>query len=370
MKYISLFSGIGGFEYGINKATNSKWKCVGFSEVDKYATAIYSYNFKSTNFGDATTIDTDSLPTFDFLCAGFPCQAFSIAGKRKGFDDTRGTLFFEIARILEAKEPAYFLIENVKGLLNHQQGKTFTKILQTLDELGYNLQWMVLNSKFFGVPQNRERVFIIGYLREKSKRKILSFREDAEKISRLHGDKNIKIRKLPSNSPNNFNIGELESMGDGGHNVSMVVDTARCLDSNMFRGTTPEYFFEKKRRNIIPVALRGRYVNKKSQQIEEQKKEYINSLTGVQKDSLIAHSVRSGGRCSVDRHSWDIYEVDYKLRRLTPIECERLQGFPDDWTKYGLFDGEVKEISDTQRYKCLGNTITTNVIEAIVKKLW
>jgi DNA (cytosine-5)-methyltransferase 1 len=203
MKYFSMFSGIGGFELGIQRAHNNKQLteieqdgerrngdfneqevllrpskntplCVGYSEIDKYASAVYRYRFgkEVKNYRDATKINTEELPDFDLLVGGFPCQAFSIAGKRRGFEDTRGTLFFEIARVLKAKQPRMFLLENVKGLLNHDKGETFTQILRAIDELGYDAEWQVLNSKHFGVPQNRERVFIIGRLRGTGGRKV------------------------------------------------------------------------------------------------------------------------------------------------------------------------------------------------------
>jgi DNA (cytosine-5)-methyltransferase 1 len=161
MKYLSLFSGIGGFELGIG----DKGECVGYSEKDKYAIQVYSRHFDHRNYGDITKINEKALPDFDLIVGGFPCQAFSIAGKRHGFQDTRGTLFFDIARIAREKQPRLLLLENVKGLLSHDEGRTFLTILCTLDELGYDCQWQVLNSKDFGVPQNRERVFIIGHLR-------------------------------------------------------------------------------------------------------------------------------------------------------------------------------------------------------------
>lgn len=211
MKYFSTFSGIGGFELGIQGAFETtqerlrqesekpvrvgatSWSdeghegldgstavvlehlidspagqphCVGYSEIDKYATKVYERHFPNhENYGDITKINADELPDFDCLVGGFPCQAFSIAGKRGGFDDTRGTLFFDLARILRAKQPRLFVFENVKGLLNHDSGRTFATIIQTIDELGYDCQWQVLNSKNHGVPQNRERVIIVGHLR-------------------------------------------------------------------------------------------------------------------------------------------------------------------------------------------------------------
>jgi len=229
IKYFSMFSGIGGFELGIQRAVDAVEQrrcgkaegeleatmpmpvsepnerqsatCVGFSEIDKYAIKIYESHFGGQdaeirqvqqmseqskdsgfsesngsrpkhfdirkghkNYGDATLIDPQSLPDFDLLVGGFPCQAFSIAGKRLGFEDTRGTLFFDIARILKVKRPRMFLLENVKGLLSHDNGRTFKTIITALAELGYGVEWQVLNSKNFGVPQNRERVFIVGHL--------------------------------------------------------------------------------------------------------------------------------------------------------------------------------------------------------------
>jgi DNA (cytosine-5)-methyltransferase 1 len=180
MKYFSMFSGIGGFELGLQNS-DYEFECVGYSEVDKYAISIYERHFPNhKNFGDATKIRTEDLPDFDLLVGGFPCQAFSIAGQRRGFDDTRGTLFFEIARILRDKRPRYFLLENVRGLLSHDKGKTFKTILEVLSDLGYNVKWQVLNSKDFGVPQRRERVYIEGYLRGECGGEVLSVRENNE----------------------------------------------------------------------------------------------------------------------------------------------------------------------------------------------
>ena len=167
VRYFSMFSGIGGFELGIQQAAEDlgiKAECVGYSEIDKHAIATYKEHFDHDNYGDATTINPDALPVFDLLVGGFPCQAFSIGGKRLGFDEARGTLFFDIARILAVRQPRFFILENVKGLVNHKGGETFRTILRTLDELGYDVQWQVLNSKDYGVPQSRERVYLVGNL--------------------------------------------------------------------------------------------------------------------------------------------------------------------------------------------------------------
>ena len=178
MKYLSLFSGIGGFEVGIeNSRYGDELECIGYAEIDKYADQIYRTRFPEHKaYGDVTKLNTSDLPDFDLLVAGFPCQAFSVAGKRRGFDDTRGTLFFEIARILKDKRPRHFLLENVKGLLSHNKGETFQTILKVLSDIGYYVKWEVLNSKYFGVPQSRERVFIKGYSRRECGGEVLSFR--------------------------------------------------------------------------------------------------------------------------------------------------------------------------------------------------
>ena len=162
-KCLSLFSGIGGFDLA---AQRKGYEIVGACEIDKYARQVYSQRFPGIKiWEDATKIDPKELPDFDLLVGGFPCQAFSIAGNRGGFEDARGTLFFEIARIAKQKRPRLLLLENVKGLLNHQGGDTLREIFRVLDEVGYDVEWQVINSKYY-VPQNRERIFIIGHRKD------------------------------------------------------------------------------------------------------------------------------------------------------------------------------------------------------------
>ena len=170
--------------------TDQRPLCIGYSEIDKYAVQVYQSHFpEHKNYGDIKSIDVAELPDFDLLVGGFPCQSFSIAGKRGGFNDTRGTLFFEITRILKSKQPRLCLLENVKGLLSHDEGRTFRTIIATLDELGYDVQWQVLNSKNFGVPQNRERVFIVGHLRGTARPQVFPFTGD-DRLSNLPDNPN------------------------------------------------------------------------------------------------------------------------------------------------------------------------------------
>ncbi len=169
IQYVDLFAGIGGFRYAIEAAAskhNVKTECVFSSEIDTYAQKAYQANFEEIPYGDITKIDEKEIPKHDILLAGFPCQPFSIIGHQKGFDDTRGTLFFDIARILAAKKPKAFVLENVKMLVNHDGGKTMAKIKNVLNDLGYFFDLKVLNALDFGLPQKRERVFIVGYYKD------------------------------------------------------------------------------------------------------------------------------------------------------------------------------------------------------------
>jgi len=329
MKYISLFSGIGGFELGIHQASEKmgiELECVFSSEIDKYARQIYEKNFGVEPYGDITRINEGDIPDHDMLVGGFPCQAFSIAGKRCGFEDTRGTLFFEIARIAKYKGPKILLLENVRGLLSHDKGRTFETILKTLDDIGYDVEWQVLNSKNFGVPQNRERVFIIGHLRGSSGRKIFPIRQNDNPFITKGGEQ-------ASNA--------------------VVSRTLTATDAKMH--------------------LDGNYILVK----EAIKQGYIKVNPG---DSINYSQPNSKTRCG--RVGKDIANTldtgclqgvlteDIRIRRLTPKECERLQGFPDNWTKYGIKDGEIVNISDSQRYKCIGNAVSVPVIEAIITELF
>lgn len=182
IKFFDMFAGIGGFRSGLEAIGG--FECIGYCEIDKYAKQAYEAMYDTGGelyFDDARKIVPEQLPEFDLITGGFPCQSFSIAGARKGFDDTRGTLFFEIARIVAVKKPKYIFLENVPGLLNHDKGRTFETIIHTLDELGYDVCWQVLNCKNFGVPQSRNRVFIIGYHRGQCAGEVLSFTQTSGK---------------------------------------------------------------------------------------------------------------------------------------------------------------------------------------------
>lgn len=321
--------------------------CIGYSEIDKYATKIYQKHFPfHKNYGDITKINAETLPDFDLLVGGFPCQSFSIAGKRGGFEDTRGTLFFDIARILRAKHPRLFLLENVKGLLSHDNGKTFATIIRTLAHLGYDCQWQVLNSKDFGVPQNRERVFIVGHLRGTPRPEIFPVG--------ANGKADIVIPTLTARYTAASNGGyvrhrQTHQINDPVHSNDRVYATDGISPTlNTAQGG-----------NRQPKIVGGLQAHQKPRE------------DGISPTLTTAMGM-GGGQTPI------VWRKDIKIRRLTPMECERLQGFPDDWTKYGaeitqeLKDGVIlktESISDTQRYKCCGNAVTVNVIKDIMYRM-
>jgi len=312
------------------------------------------------NYGDATKINTSELPEFDLLVGGFPCQAFSIAGKRKGFDDTRGTLFFEIARICRDKRPRYILLENVKGLLSHDNGETFKTILGVLTDIGYDIQWQVLNSKNFGVPQNRERVFIVGYLGGEGRRQVFPIRES----SGLHNSQNKgeqgEGQRVCSTIDSRY--GALRNAGETyitKEPPTMVADFRNDEGLRIRKESLSPALYSRKHSDTDPTTMPHMIVKPvltpdRPEQRQEGRRmkedgEPMFTLTGQDQ-----HGIFNG----------------MQIRRLTPTECERLQGFPDGWTTYGIFGEEIKEISDSQRYKCLGNAVTTNVITEVIKRMF
>ena len=351
MRFISLFAGIGGFDLALTRAGH---KCVWANEWDKYAAQIYDKNFSTkVDTRDIRTIINSEIPNHDLLVGGFPCQSFSIAGKRRGFDDTRGTLFFEIARILREKHTRLFILENVKGLLSHDNGNTFKTIITTLTELGYDLQWQVLNSKNFGVPQNRERVFIIGNLRGTSRPQVFPIRDNDEVYNRPNEDKE-KIHDIASTltarqfaSWNGNYIKQINSPIHSNDRVYGIDGISPTLNT-MQGGRRQPFVAVKMERSDEAKKIRREMMKQGRDWSPRQGKKL-----GIREDELM----------NTITANWEVNQAVtnlVKIRRLTPTECERLQGFPDGWTE---------GISDTQRYKCLGNAVTVNVIEYIVSKL-
>ena len=377
MKFLDLFAGIGGFRFGMESADH---ECIGFCEIDKFARASYKaiHNTEGEiELHDITTVSDDTIRGIghvDIICGGFPCQAFSIAGARRGFEDTRGTLFFEIARFASILKPKFLFLENVKGLLNHDKGNTFKTILGALDELGYDVEWQVLNSKNFGVPQNRERVFIIGHLREGRTRRVFPIiRENAKSDNQQSKIEIVGNTKNPNGT----------SQGTG----------SVFYDSNGLVGTLCARDYKEPKQVAIPVLTPDRANKRQNGRRFKTDGEPMFTLTAQDRHGiLIKEATKQGyaeakigdsvnlshpnsktrrGRVGkqiantlLTGESQGVVETDFRIRKLTPRECWRLQGFPD-WA----FDKAQEVNSNSQLYKQAGNSVTVNVIAAIAKEL-
>lgn len=326
MKFYDLFAGIGGFRLGLEANGH---ECVGSCEIDRHARTIYGKNFGSEpEASNALKLDAREMPDFDILCAGFPCQTFSTAGNKLGFKDTRGTLFFEIARIARQKRPRLLFLENVTGLLSHDEGRTFGTILAALDELGYDAEWQVVNGKYF-LPQNRERVFIIGHPREKPSKQVLPVGEYGEALADgQEGRGATVVRALTAGGHS------------GGLHSNMTVISSGLWQSRGFQT----------RKDDVSHCLKGQggsagnfiMLSHTKANIKQRQQERLNTWT----------IDTSGGKMGIMEGE--------RIRRLTPTECERLQGFPDGWTE---------GVSDTARYRLLGNAVMPPVVSYIGRHL-
>lgn len=372
-----MFAGIGGFRAGLTRVGG--FQCVGHCEIDKYAEAsyraIHDIRKEERYYPDARAIDPNDLPDFDLLCGGFPCQAFSLAGRRKGFDDARGTLFFEIARLAETRRPSYLLLENVPGLLNHDGGRTFAAILSALSDLGYHVEWAVLNSKHFGVPQSRRRVFLICYLDPRCAGKILPvFGTDAKALIQVVGGPQGSRVYDPEGVACTQTAGAGGMGGKTGLYLVRKEDTivsfvdlcagypkqtgqARCLTTCYGRSTLCNYKAERSGVLLMKEATKKGYKETSAGDSVNLGDNDTNTRRGrVRHD--IAHTLDTGSSTQ------SIVERGGRIRRLTPRECLRLQGFEDS-----QIDKILAISSDAQAYKQAGNCVTVNVIEAIARRI-
>lgn len=412
IKFIDLFAGTGGIRLGFEQACQKlglTTECVFSSEIDKNACASYELNFGHNPFSDVTKID--ELPAFDFMLAGFPCQSFSYAGKRKGFGETRGTLFFEVERLLAKYKPKGFLLENVRGLTSHDQGRTFETIINSLKNLGYSVEYLLLNSSDFGVPQNRVRIYIVGRLHGQIKMTLQSdvgaadshkFKQQNGQLSLFSEPKTIRVVKdiLEQNVPQKYHctdgfVTKLKKVI--GDDLSKL-HGYRLID---YRGGQAIHSWELGIKgecsraeieflNLLIANRRkktfGVHQDGKSLSLEQIKtfykkndlEEILNSL--IIKGYLSAYDNKYNpvaGNMSfevfkfLDPESISITLTasdtnrlgiiqNGKARRLTPRECARLQGFPDH---YKLLD------NDGAVYKQMGNAVSVPVIEAVVSDL-
>ena len=376
--HLDLFSGIGGFHLGFERAGYEITSF--FSEIDKHAIAVYKHQFPtSTYVGSVTNVRGADLPRINLITFGSPCQDFSLAGKRKGMEGQRSSLVLEAIRLISECRPSVFVWENVKGTFSSNDGADFWAIIQAFTDIGgYRLEWQLLNTSWF-LPQNRERIYLVGYSAETKRdwRGVFPVGEEAKHISSTQspqGDRTVMPTICSSyyKTPTDGGYLKVKSATSDGYEQAEVKikQIGTKLDSNS--GTQP---YQQDRvydaDGIVPalnqgksdliVAMRGRYNEdgSTSQKFEINSSGKSNTLTAVQKDNLVIN-VKSAT-------SVGLFD-GYRIRRLTPIECERLQGFPDQHTAYGNYDGEVKPMSNTQRYKQCGNAVTVDVVAAVAKK--
>ena len=327
MKFIDLFAGIGGFRIALEEFGH---KCVFSSEMDKYCQQVYEHNFGDLPAGDITKISAESIPDFDILTAGFPCQPFSYAGRQEGFNDkTRGTLFFDVLRIIKTKKPKMFLLENVKGLKSHNNGETMNIILSSLEELGYDVHWKVLDSHKFGVPQKRERWYCVGFDKK------IDFKfpiqtnpnttlKDIVDIDAIHPD--LELSEFEKNRiTHHFSSSEIRVQ----HDNSMYAPNTKKGKHGVFSFLKPD------------KTLRFHIGDAAKTQIQEA---YYCSLDSVA-PAIIA---------TREPKLWDI------SRRLSVDECRKLQGFPDTF---------IFNVSKLQAKKQLGNSVAVPVIREIVRNM-
>lgn len=301
-KYIDLFAGIGGIRRPFQKLGGT---CVFSSEIDKFAIKTYEANWGETPSGDITKIDAKDIPEFDILLAGFPCQAFSMAGKRKGFEDTRGTMFFEVERILEYHQPKCFVLENVKGLLNHDKGNTFRIMKDILEKkLKYKIYYKVLNAKDFGVPQNRERIIIVGFKNH-----------------------NIDFR-FPDPTGTKTRLGDI---------LEKDVDKKYTISDKIWASHQRRKAQHRAKGNGFGYCL----FNENS--------EYTSTIS--------ARYYKDGSEILIE-------QKNANPRRLTPREAARLQGFPDDF-KLVVSDLQCyKQFGNSVPTKMI-EAVANNVIQAL-----
>lgn len=376
LTFLDFFSGVGGFRHGLEL---SGMKCIGFCEKDKFARKSYEamYDTKGEWFhDDITTIDPTRLPKADLWCAGSPCQNVSIAGKRAGLYGERSGLFFTFVELIksqkEENKPEWVLLENVKGLLSSGGGRDYLDYLSILDEAGYDLEWQVFNSKDYGVPQNRERIYTLGHLRRKGRRQVLPLsRESSSHLKQLVGGMQSYRVYDPSGIATTL-VGEGGGLGaktglyliDQSLTGSKLTEEARCITARYTAGATKRTAMNSGVLEVQPILTQGikvRNGTKQGYQLAEVGDSvdlsYPSSLTRRARVGRgIAHNLSCS--CQMGAVVWNGRVV--KIRKLTPKECFRLQGFSDD-----LFEKAKAVNSDAQLYKQAGNGVTVPVVYAI-----
>ena len=348
----------------------SRPETIGFSEIDKYASAVLKYHWpKIKNYGDITKINWSEVPDFNLLTGGSPCQNLSIAGKRAGLGGNRSGLFYEFIRAVKEKKPKYFIWENVKGALSSNNGRDFAIVLNEMAEAGYSLWWQVLNAKDFGVPQNRERIFVVGF-RDGSPREVF--------FERGSGGKNIvendtgQIYKQTRKLSDAFRIRSTDGVsatlkgfggGMGAKTGLYAITRGRSTEDWKVGTVAPSRRLSDKDdiRVMVPEATKQGYA-----MAEEGDSINLSVINSTTRRGRVGKGIAQTLDTGMQQHTIS----DSRIRRLVPVECERLMGLPDGWTTYGASNDiipAIMDISDSQRYKMCGNGVVVNVVQKLIE---
>lgn len=354
MILLDLFSGMGGFHKGLEDA-GFKFSKTYFSEIDKHAIANYKYNFKDAEYVGSVT-DVSGLPKVNIITFGSPCQDFSLAGKRKGMEGERSSLILHAIRLIRECRPDVFIWENVKGAFSSNNSADFWAIIQAFTNIGnYRLEWQLLNTSWF-LPQNRERIYLVGHLTGRSEPRVFPIGENGTNYDEFRQEQEgegARVHCLGTRYGQRWSdesyirvkqVNDRKNFGDSTKQNDRVYDPSGIMAS------LGSHRLESKVNIIQPVITPNRAEKRQNGRRFKEDGEPAFTLN-----------------CQ-DQHG--IMIDNSQIRRLTEVECERLQGFPDDWTKYGDYEGKVKEIAKTQRYKLCGNAVSTVVVKAIGERLF
>ena len=320
--FIDLFDGIGGFRIAF---TNEGFRCVFSSEIDRHCREVYFNNYNEIPHGDITKINPKDIPDFDILTGGFPCQPFSVCGKRMGFEDTRGTLFFTICNIVKEKQPKVIVLENVKNLTTHDKGNTFKVIIESLEDLGYNVQYKILNAKDFGVPQNRERIIIVA----------TKYTEIFDFIKLQYNQQQVKIRDILD-----YSTHDLTYLSKDEYTLLKAENIKQQKSGLIFCGY--------RNKNLRKTGIRP---NTEHLSRVHKQPNRIYSIEGIHPT---IPSQETSGRFFIY-----IPEVD-KVRKLTINECYKLMGFPNEFKKSSI---------TSEAYKQIGNSVCVPLIQEIARQV-